>query len=274
MGEESKRNKNSARKETVRSESQRPRSESGSSGTSVSSPKQKHRDFQCAITADLELGGPALRALRADAAKQGSCSSISSPRTVCHTTRGAEDYNVEAVALRVDATKQGSYSSISSPRTVCHTTRAVEDDVEAVADDKPDVMQSMLCDDSTLLRKEPQAGGCATIVVDDVEGNRLGTFGEECINFELRCKDSRRVEAWLDKIETRLLPGLLSLLEDEVKRQSNALGRQDAKFAHKRASRIAVWNPRIRASMLKAHNDLRDKLLQVTESRISNALAG
>lgn len=127
------------------------------------------------------------------------------------------------------------------------------------------VVQAMNCGENVRLRKEVTASGSPTIAVDDADGTHLGTFGEECVSFELRCKDSERIHRWLEGIETKMLPGLLTLLAEEVQRRleespcTSALARPEFK------SSPPSWNPASRISMVEAHSKLRAQLLGAAE---------
>lgn len=57
-------------------------------------------------------------------------------------------------------------------------------------------------------------GGSKLVLVEDLEGTQLGSFGDKAIDFELNCT-ATALEEWLNGLSTQLLVGLLALLAGE-----------------------------------------------------------
>jgi len=70
-------------------------------------------------------------------------------------------------------------------------------------------------DPEVVINKATSSSGEEFIIVGDANGNQLGTFGMQHIEFELKA-NAQQLKDWITGMETRLLPGLLTLLGGEV----------------------------------------------------------
>jgi len=68
----------------------------------------------------------------------------------------------------------------------------------------------------------PKDGGRPYIVIEMTNGRKF-KFDQKFVEFELRCQDLQALTEWLNGIETPFMPGLLTLLADEVKERGDEL---------------------------------------------------
>lgn len=239
------------------------------------STKQSSLPQMPELIADLQLDGPTLRA-GGTAVSQVRPAAPTEPGSPCSP---CDVPTVPGSPCRFDVpTVPGSPCSIGETAALpavfqasasSGDTREVQVGLVAVPlapGTSGDTKEAAECSNGIRLRREESEHGSISIAVEDADGSCLGTFGEESISFELRCKDPRNIERWLEGIETNMLPGLLTLLASEVARRT-----KDPAFA-KASPRLVSWNAEDRLSMVDAHGKLREQLLGLIEVR--NALAG
>jgi len=97
-----------------------------------------------------------------------------------------------------------------------------------------DAAAAVACSWNCSVQKLTAADGSIYYAVLDSQGEELGSFGPDALDFELR-SNPQQVETWIQQLRTELLPGLLQLLADEVGEQGRRMRAAEERLGHAHA---------------------------------------